>query len=74
MLCLHTFPSAGQLSESEAEQDGLHNEVTVPQVMSSRGNMAAQKSAIRLVEVTVTLNHPGAIAMARAMAMTGNIA
>ena len=43
--------STGQLSESEAEQDGPHNEVTVPQEMTTRGNIATQKSAIRLVEV-----------------------
>ncbi|XP_038046395.1 suppressor of SWI4 1 homolog isoform X2 [Patiria miniata] len=45
------FLNAGQLSESEAEQEGPDNEVTVPQSMSSRGNIAAQKSAIRLVEI-----------------------
>lgn len=41
----------GTLSESEAELDGPHNEVILPQKMSSRGNMIAQKSAIRLTEL-----------------------
>ncbi|XP_033643632.1 suppressor of SWI4 1 homolog [Asterias rubens] len=45
------FLNTGQLSESEAEQDGPHNEVTVPQEMTTRGNIATQKSAIRLVEI-----------------------
>ncbi|XP_072015648.1 suppressor of SWI4 1 homolog [Amphiura filiformis] len=45
------FLNAGQLSESEAELDGEHNEVTLPQAMASRGNMITQKSAIRLVEI-----------------------
>ena len=37
----------GDLSESEAELDGPHNEVLLPQDMSSRGNIKAAKSAIR---------------------------
>jgi len=41
----------GTLSESEAEMDGPHNEVILPQKVSSRGNMVAQKSAIRLTEL-----------------------
>ncbi|XP_072176977.1 suppressor of SWI4 1 homolog [Diadema setosum] len=45
------FLNTGQLSESEAEMDGEHNEVTLPQRLTSRGNMSSQKSAIRLVEI-----------------------
>ncbi|XP_033098988.1 suppressor of SWI4 1 homolog [Anneissia japonica] len=45
------FTNAGNLSESEAEQDGPHNEVNLPQSIGSRGNMTAEKSAIRLVEI-----------------------
>ncbi|XP_077986752.1 suppressor of SWI4 1 homolog [Glandiceps talaboti] len=41
----------GYLSESEAEQDGPHNEVTLPQTVTSRGNIASQQSAVRLVEI-----------------------
>lgn len=41
----------GNLSESEAEPDGPENEVTLPQIVGSRGNMPAQKSAVRLVEL-----------------------
>ena len=37
----------GDVSESEAEMDGEHNEVVLPQNLSSRGNVASQKSAIR---------------------------
>ncbi|XP_071948070.1 suppressor of SWI4 1 homolog [Antedon mediterranea] len=45
------FTNAGALSESEPEQDGPHNEINLPQSIGSRGNMAAEKSAIRLVEI-----------------------
>jgi len=41
----------GDLSESEAELDGPHNEVVLPQDMSSRGNIKSAKSAIRLTEI-----------------------
>ncbi|XP_077862557.1 suppressor of SWI4 1 homolog, partial [Saccoglossus kowalevskii] len=41
----------GYLSESEAEQDGPHNEVTLPQNLGSRGNISAQQSAVRLIEI-----------------------
>lgn len=41
----------GDLSESEAELDGEHNEVILPQELSSRGNIKASKSAIRLTEI-----------------------
>ncbi|XP_070581945.1 suppressor of SWI4 1 homolog [Ptychodera flava] len=41
----------GYLSESEAEQDGPHNEVTLPQTVKSRGNIAAHQSAVRLIEI-----------------------
>ncbi|KAK2192009.1 hypothetical protein NP493_41g06030 [Ridgeia piscesae] len=41
----------GNLSESEAELDGPHNEVELPQAMASRGNMKTAKSAIRLTEI-----------------------
>ncbi|GAB6019629.1 hypothetical protein CHUAL_001191 [Chamberlinius hualienensis] len=41
----------GMLSESEVEPDGPHNEVILPQKIASRGNMVAQKSAIRLTEL-----------------------
>ncbi len=37
----------GNLSESEAEMDGPHNEVTLPQEMRGRGNLKAGQSAIR---------------------------
>ena len=39
------------MSESEAELDGPHNEVVLPQEMTSRGNMKAAKSAVRLTEI-----------------------
>ncbi|XP_030853116.1 suppressor of SWI4 1 homolog [Strongylocentrotus purpuratus] len=45
------FLNTGQLSESEAELDGEHNEVTLPQRLASRGNLDNQKSAIRLIEI-----------------------
>lgn len=41
----------GNLSESEAELDGDHNEVVLPQDIRSRGNIRSAKSAIRLTEV-----------------------
>nr|XP_022319167.1 suppressor of SWI4 1 homolog [Crassostrea virginica] len=41
----------GNLSESEAELDGDHNEVVLPQDIKSRGNIRTAKSAIRLTEV-----------------------
>ena len=37
----------GNLSESEAELDGDHNEVVLPQDIKSRGNIRTAKSAIR---------------------------
>lgn len=41
---------SGQLSESEAEDDpGSH--VTLPQKLSSRGNLASSQSALRLIEL-----------------------
>jgi len=48
------FPSLGRdinLSESEAEQDGTHNVLELPQAYAGRGNMKAQQSAVRLTEV-----------------------
>ncbi|NWX69060.1 SSF1 protein, partial [Alca torda] len=39
------------LSESEAEQDGTHNVLELPQVYAGRGNMKAQQSAVRLTEI-----------------------
>ncbi|CAC5381337.1 SSF1_2 [Mytilus coruscus] len=39
------------LSDSEAELDGEHNEVVLPQHVGSRGNIQATKSAIRLTEL-----------------------
>ncbi|XP_033729367.1 suppressor of SWI4 1 homolog [Pecten maximus] len=41
----------GNLSESEAELDGPENEVVLPQSISSRGNIRATKSAIRMTEL-----------------------
>jgi hypothetical protein len=44
------FTRSGQLSESEAEDDpGSH--VTLPQKLSSRGNIASAQSALRLIEL-----------------------
>lgn len=37
----------GNVSESEGEQDGPDNEVTLPQSISSRGNLKSTQSAIR---------------------------
>lgn len=42
---------AGYLSDSEAELDGEHNQVVLPQHVGSRGNIKATKSAIRLTEL-----------------------
>ncbi|XP_030331091.1 suppressor of SWI4 1 homolog isoform X2 [Strigops habroptila] len=39
------------LSESEAEQDGSHNVLELPQAYAGRGNMKAQQSAVRLTEI-----------------------
>ncbi|XP_053907743.1 suppressor of SWI4 1 homolog isoform X2 [Cuculus canorus] len=39
------------LSESEAEQDGAHNTLELPQAYAGRGNMKAQQSAVRLTEI-----------------------
>jgi ribosome biogenesis protein SSF1/2 len=39
------------LSESEMEVDGPHNEVTLPQDLPGRGNVKSAKSAIRLTEI-----------------------
>lgn len=41
----------GNLSESEAEMDGPHNEVVLPQKMMGKGNTVSMKSAIRLTEL-----------------------
>lgn len=41
---------SGNLSESEYEDDE-HNEVVLPQTLNSRGNIANNKSAIRLHEI-----------------------
>ncbi|KAK6170878.1 hypothetical protein SNE40_019168 [Patella caerulea] len=41
----------GNLSESEAELDGPHNEVTLPQNVFGRGNIKSAQSAIRLKEI-----------------------
>lgn len=41
---------SGNLSESEYEDDE-HNEVVLPQTLNSRGNLANNKSAIRLHEI-----------------------
>ncbi|TRY74758.1 hypothetical protein TCAL_00734 [Tigriopus californicus] len=41
---------AGNLSESEFEDDET-NRVTLPQAVSSRGNLASQQSSVRLVEL-----------------------
>ena len=43
------------MSESEAELDGPHNEVELPQAMASRGNMKTAKSAIRWVILILQL-------------------
>ncbi|XP_054707646.1 suppressor of SWI4 1 homolog [Uloborus diversus] len=45
------FLQTGNLSESEAEVDGTSNTVVLPQPISSRGNIVAEKSAIRLYEI-----------------------
>lgn len=48
--CPWFFTRSGQLSESEAEDDpGSH--VTLPQKLSSRGNLASTQSALRLIEL-----------------------
>lgn len=49
----HSFPTCRDvnLSESEAEQDGAHNILELPQAYAGRGNMKAQQSAVRLTEV-----------------------
>ncbi|OPJ69978.1 suppressor of SWI4 1-like protein [Patagioenas fasciata monilis] len=39
------------LSESEAEQDGTHNTLELPQAYAGRGNMKEQQSAVRLTEI-----------------------
>ncbi|NP_001191389.2 suppressor of SWI4 1 homolog [Ornithorhynchus anatinus] len=43
--------TGANLSDSEAEQDGDHNVMELPQVYSGRGNMKAQQSAVRLTEI-----------------------
>ncbi|XP_076461005.1 suppressor of SWI4 1 homolog isoform X2 [Babylonia areolata] len=40
----------GNMSESEGEMDGPHNEVVLPQDVRGRGNVKATQSAIRLKE------------------------
>ncbi|NXQ98140.1 SSF1 protein, partial [Sagittarius serpentarius] len=50
----NAFLSLGRdinLSESEAEQDGTHNVLELPQAYAGRGNMKAQQSAVRLTEI-----------------------
>lgn len=50
------------LSDSEAEPDGEHNIMELPQAVAGRGNMLAQQSAVRLTEVRlgrVTPRAPG---------------
>jgi len=48
MYCVHCILSSdGNLSESEMELDGEHNEVTLPQDLPGRGNTKSAKSAIR---------------------------
>ena len=42
---------AGAGSESEGEELDEASQCVVPQAMTSRGNMAAQKSSVRLVEL-----------------------
>ena len=44
---MHTSAYRGDVSESEGELDGPQNEVVLPQMIAGRGNMLAQKSAIR---------------------------
>lgn len=46
----------GNMSESEAEPDGLHNEVILPQHISGPGNIKSAKSAIRLTEIGPRIN------------------
>merc|ERR1712024_19087 len=41
----------GNLSESEAEDDPEISRVTLPQGLSSRGNMSSEQSSVRLVEL-----------------------
>ncbi|KAL8619200.1 hypothetical protein ACOMHN_049982 [Nucella lapillus] len=41
----------GNMSESEGEMDGPHNEVVLPQEVRGRGNVKATQSAIRLKEI-----------------------
>ena len=41
----------GALSESEAEDDPEISRVTLPQGLSSRGNMSSEQSSVRLVEL-----------------------
>ena len=41
----------GALSESEAEDDPEVSRVTLPQGLSSRGNMSSEQSSVRLVEL-----------------------
>ena len=48
LYCVHCMLSSdGNLSESEVELDGEHNEVTLPQDLPGRGNTKSAKSAIR---------------------------
>ncbi|CAH1795415.1 unnamed protein product [Owenia fusiformis] len=41
----------GNISDSEGELDGPHNEVVLPQTIASRGNIKSANSAIRLTEI-----------------------
>lgn len=43
--------NAGNMSESEAEQDGPENKVVLPQNISGRGNIKSSQSAVRLTEI-----------------------
>ncbi|XP_074647043.1 suppressor of SWI4 1 homolog [Tubulanus polymorphus] len=45
------FILRGNLSESEVELDGPHNEIVLPQNMPGKGNKRASQSAIRLTEI-----------------------
>lgn len=68
----NTFLSPGRdinLSESEAEQDGTHNVLELPQAYAGRGNMKAQQSAVRLTEVRDGGDVAGDVAVAIAAGM-----
>lgn len=48
---------SGNLSESEVELDSAANTVVLPQPISSRGNIASEKSAIRYVENLIFISN-----------------